>query len=102
MILDGYLGLTDEDISKAILIPLDFFLSSVLIPSAYILNTEKVKYMVITEGWWRPFRRFFPCYRNRVSPVEGQNMNVLPNKSRERATKHAGIQTISENIEALR
>ena len=55
------LALVTNDIT--IIISLAFFdciLSFVIIPGAYILNTEVTKAGIVKYGWFRSFRALFP------------------------------------------
>ena len=62
------LALVTNDIT--IIISLAFFdciLSFVMIPGAYILNTEATKQLIITNGWFRSFRAMFPS--REIQPI---------------------------------
>ena len=76
---------------KGYKVPLFLFchisISSVLIPSSYILKTDTVKKLITANGWLKPFEDFVPFRRNRIAPVEEINMDVIPH-----------IQTVNKDI----
>ena len=98
VLIDEMLGITNKGVLDAIFVPLYIFMSSVLIPSTYCLNIEKVKQTVIADGWMSPLRRVNIFSRNRISPREVIPMEVLPNAPQVRASLPPRIPTISEHI----
>ena len=55
------LALVTNDITMIISLAfVDCILSFVVIPGAYILNTEGTKQLIIKNGWLRSFRALFP------------------------------------------
>ena len=70
VMLDYFLGISDSDFYDWMywLIALDAFLCGVVIPSAYVLNTEVIKEFLYDSGWLKTFKKL--CSRNdsRVAP----------------------------------
>ena len=52
---------------------------SVLIPSSYIIKTDRVKNLITANGWLKPLEGFFQFRRNRNAPIEEIQMDVIPN-----------------------
>ena len=89
---------------------IDGFLNFIVIPSSYLLNTDIIKRVIITEGWCKVFRRQDDQVDlNRIRPAQNNPENEMIS-----APKHARIQkgpplmnqqvpipTISGNIQAF-
>ena len=98
IILDETLGISKNGTLYMITAAIDLLFCSILIPCTYIINSEKVKHRLITEGCRRSLRRAMPFGRNRVSNVEVLNMDVLPNVPPTGAVLRPRTPSISENI----
>ena len=57
---------------------IDVVMTFVLIPGAYILNTEVMKTRIIENGWFRSLRSFSTS--GRVEPAENEAANELSNQ----------------------
>ena len=98
IILDETLGISKNGTLYMITAAIDLLFCSILIPCTYIINSEKVKHRVITEGWRRSLKRALPFGRNRVSHVEVLNMDILPNAPPIGAVLRPRTPSISESI----
>ena len=93
-----------------IIFVIDGFLNFIVIPSSYLLNTDIIKRVIITEGWCKVFgRQDDQVGLNRIRPSQNNPENAMIS-----APKHARIQneaplmnqqvpipTISGNIQAF-
>ena len=100
---------TDTELILSIFV-IDGFLNFIVIPSSYLLNTDIIKRVIITEGWCKVFRRQDDQVGlHRIVPAQNNPENGMIS-----APKHAGIQkeaplmnqqvpipTISGNIQAF-
>ena len=68
--LDYFLALSDGDFYHWVypLVALDVFLCGVLVPCAYVINTEAIKDVVYAVGWTSTFKKLIPVRSSRVSP----------------------------------
>ena len=70
VIVDYVWSLSDSDFYHWMywIIGLDVFLCGVVVPSAYILNTEAIKECLNNLGWVKTFRKFYSINDTRVFP----------------------------------
>ena len=54
---------------------IDLFLYVVIIPSCYLIKTEKIKSKIYSQGWYKFILQFFPHRKVRSSPEHGMEMN---------------------------
>ena len=89
-------------------IPINTFIYSVLISSSYLLKSNSVKNMVISNGWLVLFEGLLfeclmfegpSCCKTVVSPVEENDVVEIPNVILFRARVRPHIPTISGKIE---
>ena len=58
---------------------IDLFLYVVIIPSCYLIKTEKIKSKIYSQGWYKFILQFFPHPKVRVAPEHGIEMNAQLN-----------------------
>ena len=63
---------------------IDGFLNFIVIPSSYLLNTDIIKRVIITEGWCKVFRtQDDEVGLNRIRPAQHNPENGMISASRE-------------------
>ena len=85
----------DGNTWKYVILPLDLFLNSIIIPGSYLVNNEVNRSLIATRGWYEVIRNtLLPAWHNQIAPEQPEppiELNVLP----------PPIPTISGNINAL-
>ena len=89
---------------------IDGFLNFIVIPSSYLLNTDIIKRVIITEGWCKAFRRQDEEVGiNRIPPSQNNPENGMISAPKDARIKKEAplmnqqvpIPTISGNIQAF-
>ena len=85
----------DDKAWKYVILPLDLFLNSIIIPGSYLLNNEVNRGLIAARGWYDTIKnKLLPIWHNEIQPEQPEppiELNVLP----------PPIPTISGNINAL-
>ena len=82
MLISYLLSIFDEGLFIRFYIPFDIILCSIIIPSCYILKTEKIKKVVADGGWCKIFKDIFPFSNMRVLPAENLEIGNICNDHR--------------------
>ena len=87
-----------------IFVVLDMTLCTIILPSSYIVKSEKVKKVVFDRGWLKSLTDLVPSWRsNRVHTVEEMELNCPPNENvagnhEQVIMNHLQAQQIQENL----
>ena len=80
---------------RYVIVPLDLFFNSIIIPGSYLLNNDVNRSLIAARGWYETVsNNLLPRWHNQIQPEQPEppiELNVLP----------PPIPTISGNINAL-
>ena len=81
IVVIGYeFNYNESEFLYRIIFIIDLLLYVVIIPSCYLIKTEKIKRKIYSQGWYTFILKFFPHPKVRVAPEHGIEMNSQLNR----------------------